>query len=86
MPGTKPLYRIWRCQYIVRYQYELNQILNAKLRTPDAERRTPDAKLQTPDAELQTPDAKPLADTFYSDAGRQMPPLLERASPRILIR
>ena len=52
----------------------------------DAGLQKPDAVFQTPDAELQTPDAKPLAGTFYSDAGRQTPSLLERASPGILIR
>ena len=39
----------------------------------DAGLQKPDAVFQTPDAELQTPDAKPLAGTFYSDAGRQTP-------------
>ena len=59
---------------------------DAVFQTPDAGVLTPDAAIQTPDAELQTPDAKHLAGTFYSDAGRQTPSLLERASPGILIR
>ena len=46
---------------------------DAVLQTPDAGVLTSDAEIQTPDAELQTPDAKPLAGTFYSDAGRQTP-------------
>ena len=93
MSGAKPLYRIWSRQYNSRYQYELNHLLITRLqtsddgrRTTDAELQSPDAELQTPNARLQTPDAKPLADTFYSDAGRQTPSLLERASTGILIR
>ena len=61
-------------------------MLDAGLQKPDAVFQTPDAGIQTPDAELQTPDAKPLAGTFYSDAGRQTPSLLERASAGFLIR
>ena len=59
---------------------------DAVLQTPDAGVLTPDAGIQTPDAELQTPDAKPLAGTFYSDAGHQTPSLLQRASPEFLSR